>query len=243
MKDGLRAALVDVGGTLWPNTFTMTDGAHRERLAAVEQALGPDSGVAGELIDAIVEAVEEGAVSERRREADAIIGRALGRRGLASDEAGVRRVRQALCVHLGRVISPFDGSDDLLAGIKQLGLACVILSNTTFRDAEMYERDFAALGWDRWIDGCVTSVDVGCGKPDVLIFNRALDVAGAAPGACVMIGNSEEADIVPARRLGMGAIRVAIEEPRPPTTEADATVDSLADALGVLRAWCGPRGA
>jgi FMN phosphatase YigB (HAD superfamily) len=52
-----------------------------------------------------------------------------------------------------------------------------------------------------------------------------------------MIGNSEEADIVPARRLGMRAIRVAIEEPAPAVTLAGACVTSLDQVPDVLRAW------
>jgi len=43
--------------------------------------------------------------------------------------------------------------------------------------------------------------------------------------------------VVPAKRLGMRAIRVAIEEPKPASSEADAVTDSLEEAARVLRAW------
>lgn len=106
-----------------------------------------------------------------------------------------------------------------------------------FRDAEMYQRDFEALGWAAWVDGCVTSVDAGCRKPDQRIFELALEVAGSRPERCVMVGNSEYADIAPAVRMGMRAILVAIEDPPPLTTAAGACVTALDLTLDVLQKW------
>ncbi len=54
-----------------------------------------------------------------------------------------------------------------------------------------------------------------------------------------MIGDSEEKDIAPAKRLGMRAIRVAIEEPGPQHSEADAIGTSLSDIADVVARWCG----
>jgi FMN phosphatase YigB (HAD superfamily) len=66
------------------------------------------------------------------------------------------------------------------------------------------------------------------------MLEAALATAGVPPEACVIIGNSEARDIVPARELGMRAIRVAIEEPCPETTCADALACSLAEAASLL---------
>jgi FMN phosphatase YigB (HAD superfamily) len=134
-------------------------------------------------------------------------------------------------------LSPFHHAGELLAAIKDQGLACVIISNTWFRDAELYRLDFEAFGWGPSVDGYITSVDAGCHKPDERIFRMALQIAEAAPHRCVMVGNSEEADIVPALRLGMRAIRVAIEEPAPAVTQAGACLTSLDQVPDVLREW------
>jgi len=52
-----------------------------------------------------------------------------------------------------------------------------------------------------------------------------------------MVGNSESKDVVPARRLGLRSIRVAIEEPRPAASEADGVAGSLEEAARLLHAW------
>jgi putative hydrolase of the HAD superfamily len=111
----------------------------------------------------------------------------------------------------------------------------VILSNTTFRDAEVYARDFETLGWTRWIDACVTSVDAGCRKPDPTIFQMAIRAAGTSAKRCVMIGDSEEADILPATALGMRTIRIL--ENSGTGSAADAIANSLIEVLDTVRLW------
>jgi FMN phosphatase YigB (HAD superfamily) len=190
-----------------------------------------------EVIATITTLVDDGSAAPVRRAAERLIKTGLARHHLPVDASTVRAARQALCINLGRSVTPFAGAGELLASIKDAGLRCVVLSNTTFRDAEMYARDFAALGWDFFIDGCVTSVDIGCGKPDRRIFRAAIQEVGVDTRASAMIGNSEQADIVPAIDLGLRTVRVALEEPLPATSAADAVVDSLARARDVLLSW------
>jgi FMN phosphatase YigB (HAD superfamily) len=142
-----------------------------------------------------------------------------------------------MCVVLGGKVVAFAGAAELLAGIRGLGLRCVIVSNTTFRDGGAYQCDFDLLGWSRWIDDIVTSIDVGHLKPARQMFDVALRAAGCEPGACVMVGDSEPADIEPALALGMRTLRVAIEDPVPSTSRADAVVGSLDQVLPMVTAW------
>jgi len=83
----------------------------------------------------------------------------------------------------------------------------------------------------------VTSLDVGFRKPHPAMFEAGLREAGCATDACLMIGDSEVKDIQPAVGLGMRAIRVAIEAPRPASSAADAVVTSLSQARSVLTEW------
>jgi FMN phosphatase YigB (HAD superfamily) len=85
----------------------------------------------------------------------------------------------------------------------------------------------------------VTSVDAGCRKPDPRIFAMAVTLAGVPARDCVMIGDSEEADIGPAMAFEMRTIRVvdAVVD-----SAADAVVTSLAQALETIRVWTVPRG-
>jgi FMN phosphatase YigB (HAD superfamily) len=229
----LRAALVDVGGTLLPETVILDHAARRARTTAVSEALAtfPQADIEG-LIDFLAGYPPR----ELRRSASSVIATALTDRRFPADADTVRRVRHAMCEDLSTV-PPLPGAAALLAGIRALGLRSVIVSNTTFHDTHTYTAGFASLGWDRWIDGCVTSFDVGWGKPDRRLFTAAVTVAGAASDSCVMIGNREGADIVPALEMRMRAIRVAIEEPLPIRSAAHAITNSLSDALAILRSW------
>jgi len=244
----IGTVFVDVGGTLLPNGLLVSAAAHQRRLRALSSVLAsgrrvpraelaapaPEATaalVAGE-VDAEMDAAPE-------QPADALIASALAAHGFELGGEMVRRARQALCVPLAGNLAPFEHAPQLLSAIKDMGLGCVVVSNTTFRDAELYRQDFEAFGWDGWVDGYVTSVDAGCCKPDERMFRLALDMAATPPERCVMVGNSEEADIVPALRLGMQAIRVAIEEPAPAVTAAGACVTGLDQAARVLRAWAG----
>ncbi|HXW81358.1 MAG TPA: HAD family hydrolase [Acidimicrobiales bacterium] len=230
----IETVFVDFGGTLMPNALPMTAELEESRARSLSAVLGPEPASAL----AIIEAIEMALLSAPDDPADVVVADTLEGFGFRPDGVIARRVRQAVTVPLAGTLSPFPHAGDFLAGIKRLGSRCVILSNTLLRDAEMYMRDFDALGWAASIDGCVTSVDAGCRKPDERIFQLALDVAGSRPDRSVMVGNTERADIEPAVGLGMRAILVAIEEPPAQTTAADVCVTSLDQALEVLQKWC-----
>lgn len=233
----LKAALVDVGGTLWPNTWVQTDAEQAARLAAVAKVLpGADQAELAVAVHGLTSRIEGSTGTEVRRAAVDLIRQTLDEHGWPSDPDTVRSVRQGLCPNLGALITPFDGAAEFLAGIKALGLVCVVLSNTTFRDAELYGRDFATLNWDGWLNGCVTSVDAGFAKPDRRIFEIAREQVGAPAESCVMIGDSEVADILPALELGFRTVRVCIEETLTDSA-AHATATSLIEALGAIHSW------
>ena len=116
----------------------------------------------------------------------------------------------------------------------------MIVSNTFWRDADAYVRDFGGLGLE--IDGVVTSLDTGFRKPHASMFDEALRLAGCDARACVFIGNVEELDIEPAAERGMRTIRVCIEDPVPERSRADAVVTSLHDAAEIIRDWTRPAG-
>ena len=60
------------------------------------------------------------------------------------------------------------------------------------------------------------STQLGCGKPDQIIFERALRDLGVAARDCIFVGDSYERDMLPARRMGMKTIWVKGPNPRLP---------------------------
>jgi len=79
------------------------------------------------------------------------------------------------------------------------------------------------------LDGIVTSAEVGARKPSPEIFDRALQLARAAPEQAVHIGDSIEEDVVGARNAGIEPILIRRDGGAPaPSLTTIATLAELA---------------
>jgi HAD superfamily hydrolase (TIGR01509 family) len=244
----LQVALIDVGGTLWPNSWPLreTDGnGRRTRVAKAMPDLGPEAVAA--LVDDLITSSRIG--DEARSvntehtvqvpPAELLVATSLERQGLASDADTVARIRRAMALPVADRLKPLPGAVELLSEIHALGMRNIIASNTYWRDAESYWEDFRLLGMADHVDAIVTSVDAGHLKPHPAVFEMAARAGGATPGRCVVIGNKESNDIEPALALGMRAILVHPDDPTPLSSRAHAVAPDLwacADALKAMLA-------
>jgi len=237
--------MIDVGGTLWPNSWPIreTDGHGRhQRVAAAMPALEPL------VVDALVaDLIEHSRFGDEARAlstetpstiaaADVLIAGSLARQGLPSDVHSISGIRRAMALPVADRMKPLPGAIELLAEIHALGLRTIIASNTYWRDADSYWDDFRQLGMASYIDAIVTSVDAGHLKPHPAVFKMALGVAGSPPERCVFIGNREENDIEPALALGMQTILVYPDDPKPASSRAHAVVPDLWECAAALKA-------
>ncbi|MGH7761527.1 MAG: HAD family hydrolase [Candidatus Dormibacteraceae bacterium] len=245
MSKALNAALIDVGGTLWPNSwpFRNTDGAGRhQRVAAAMpmlEAAAIDALVA-DLLDSSRIGDEARAISTETSDAiagaEVLIAASLVRQGLASEAVSIARIRRAMALPVADRMKPLPGAIELLGEIRALGMRSIIASNTYWRDAESYWQDFRVLGMADCVDAIVTSVDAGHLKPHPAVFEMAMRVAKCPPERCVVIGNREENDIEPALALGMRTILVYPDDPKPASSQAHAVVPDLWECARVLKA-------
>ena len=232
----LRAALVDVGGTLWPDGGTTSPPA-AETAARLRAAL-PDEDPA--LLERLRPALEKAVTAysgELAQDTEDLVARVAARLGLDLDGDAALAVRRAMNVPADRLVRMFTGAPELLLALRVLGLRTVIVSNAYWRDAAAYRRDFETFGVGGLIDGIVSSVDLRRRKPDPAMLLAGAAAAGCEPRECVMIGNVEEKDVLPALVLGMRALRVAPGAERAPRSAAGASVTTLAEAAGVVRRW------
>jgi FMN phosphatase YigB (HAD superfamily) len=226
----LRAALLDVGGTLWPNALPAF-GEPDPRLAPLRLALTwLDASEALELLGAALR--EENGVTQ---DTHAVVAAAL--RHMGAHDADPVAVRRALCVPASAGLNMFPGTRNLLVHLRALGLRTVIVSDVQTRGAAEYLADFTYFDVGHLVDAVITSLDVGYRKPHHAVFEAALREAGCEAGECVMVGNSEASKIEPATALGMRTIRVAIEEPRPHSSAADAIATSLEEVAELITRW------
>jgi FMN phosphatase YigB (HAD superfamily) len=235
----LTAALIDVGGTLWPDGWPWVpedQGVRTSRLRRALPGLEPED--ASSLLRALDQSAAQLADS-LEQDPDRYVADPLRGHRLEATAEQVAATVDAMCLPARSLVKLFPGAAGLLHAVRRAGLGCVIVSNTYWRTGAAMAHDFRELGVAEQIDAIVSSVDVGFRKPHPAMFEAAMAAAGAPAGACAMVGNSESKDVVPAKRLGMRTIRVAIEEPEPAGSEADAVVDSLEAAARLLRAWAG----
>jgi FMN phosphatase YigB (HAD superfamily) len=244
----LEVALIDVGGTLWPNSWPLreTDGhGRRVRVAAAMPDLAPA------VIEALVnDLAQSSRIGDEARSintehtvvippAEVLVATSLKRQGLPADEQSVARIRRAMAVPVADRIQPLPGAIALLVAIHALGMRSIIASNTYWRDAESYWEDFRLLGMADHVDAIVTSVDAGHLKPHPAVFEMAMRAGGAPAERCVVIGNKESNDIEPALALGMRAILVHPDDPVPTSSRAHAVAPDLWACAQALKAMLG----
>jgi putative hydrolase of the HAD superfamily len=111
------------------------------------------------------------------------------------------------------------------------------LSNNTSQIREVL-RDYRV---DRYFSIIGISEAVGYAKPDPRFFQYVLDEAGCRSDEAMMVGDRIDADIIPARAMGMRTawVRVGLyglESPEPVSDieTPDLAVDSLAHLAAVL---------
>ena len=246
MKATLGAALVDVGGTLWPNSWPRrkTDGRGRVlRLRAALPELSLDDATA--LVDELNTKSSDlngGTImiSELIRvDANELVTMCLRDHGVPDSPATVTAVRRAMAIPIDDRFRPLPGAVELLATIRELGLRCVIASNTYWRDAQSYWDDFQLLGMAQYIDAVVTSVDAGHLKPHLAVFELSVRAAEVPAEQCVVIGNKESNDVEPALAMGMRAILVHPDDPPPTSSRAHAIAPDLWECAQALKVMLG----
>lgn len=246
MRAPLAAALVDVGGTLWPNSWPLRENDTEDRVARVRAALSTNAADRADRL--VADLIKESRFSEAADadtkahvvgEANAVVKKCLEHHQMHATPEDVAKVRRAMALPVVDRFLPLAGAVELLAAIKELGLTCVIASNTYWRDASGYREDFDAMGMGASIDAIVTSVDAGYMKPHPALFHLAMKTAGTTPVRCVMIGNKEDNDILPAAALGMRTILVHPDDPIPASSKADAVAPDLWKCAETLRLMLG----
>ncbi|GAA2268184.1 hypothetical protein GCM10010415_37150 [Streptomyces atrovirens] len=84
-----------------------------------------------------------------------------------------------------------------LSELRRLGVRVVIAGNQTPRAGRLLR------GLDLPADLIVTSGEWGVAKPDPAFFQRVIEVAQAAPGATVYVGDHPANDVFPAKAAGL----------------------------------------
>jgi putative hydrolase of the HAD superfamily len=96
--------------------------------------------------------------------------------------------------------------DEVLSELKQRGYKLGIITNTVTSREEHVRIALRKIDCEKYFDCIVTSVDMGCNKPDKKIFLTALKRLGVKPEEAMMVGDRITTDIAGGNRLGMKTV-------------------------------------
>ena len=160
--------------------------------------------------DGVIEEVEyPGEVRALLRECDVEV-----------DDAGLRAFLEAEHAAWAPARQLASTTHALLETLRDRGLKLGLVSNA-IDPPDLLHRDLADFGVAGRLDVAVFSSEVGRRKPDPVIFERALDALGVAPGRTLMVGDRVAVDIAGAKALGMKTCQALwfaadeLEEPEP----------------------------
>ena len=102
------------------------------------------------------------------------------------------------------------------------------------------EQRLEKLGLFKYIDLVIASSEEGVAKPDLRIFQIALDRANCKPEEAVMVGDRIDNDIIPANIIGMKTVWIkqgfgSYAEPKTIEEQPDYIVNSLAEIAELFR--------
>lgn len=131
--------------------------------------------------------------------------------------------------------NPFEDAAETLEALKERGYHLGIIANQVQGTAQRLD----AWGLLKYFDVVAASAELGVAKPDPLIFEKALELAGCQPYDSVMVGDRLDNDIHPAKELGMRTvwIRKGLSQYQPVDlgkNVADWIIENLSDLKAIF---------
>jgi putative hydrolase of the HAD superfamily len=224
----IRAILFDMGGTL------DGDGQHwLDRFVSLYQSAGvmlPRATLRGAFDEAERQANQDQAIasSDFGQMIALYVKWQLAHLGLTND----RLQEQLVTGFSGPVRKAAQANVPLLAELKERGFELGVVSN----GCGNVENLCADFGYTPFLSVIVDSRRIGVSKPDPAIFVHAAEKLGRAPSEIMMVGDSFDRDVRPAKEIGMKTAWLEGIEPRdcPDPSLVDLRLRALADLRGAL---------
>lgn len=132
--------------------------------------------------------------------------------------------------------SPFADACETLEALKERGYRLGIIANQVTGTAQRLDE----WGLLDFFDVVAASAELGVAKPEKLIFEKALELAGCQPCNSVMVGDRLDNDIHPAKALGMRTVWIrkglsTYQSADLGRNIADWIIDDLSDLKEIFR--------
>lgn len=222
----LKAAFFDVGDTLvehWAPREATTLIARERLCAELGEQPWLDELLAAEIEPVLprsfAQVIAAGEDIHAPQETLRWYGEWFSRRGIALDGIDLDRLRALMCVPLKQISTPVTGALEAVRWCAGHGMRVVLVTNTLARgDAEALA-DWRDFELDDAIHAVVSSHSTGHRKPHRAMFDRALELAEAAPAEAFHVGDNLIADVWGAQQVGIRAVWRRSRRARRPTDE------------------------
>jgi putative hydrolase of the HAD superfamily len=158
-----------------------------------------------------------------------IVSLAFANLGLSDDEGISQSIADAYGKMVDDVTIPFPHAVETLETLRARGFRLGLLTNGGTQVQRSKIKRFAL---DRFFDTILIEGEFGRGKPDPLIFERALEELKVKPSDAWMIGDDLRGDVAPAQRLGILGIWLDAQRrgvPKFSHVQPDRILHSLSD--------------
>ena len=246
MDSPVRAFVFDVGDTLWFEAKTpdpdVIAALEAERVAPLLREWGipleePLAPLMAEIWQAYITAGEIEVERERYRDPSLpfLIRGAMATRGIELSETQAERWwREAWIASTDFGLQLYPDTLDVLRALNAAGMTIGVNTNRPCTGAMFMETGAAPLGFAEYIDHAVCSGDTGYYKPHPSTFELILERLALPASAVAMVGDSLEADIEPAKAMGMRTVwKLNGRHDVPESPAADFTVHDLNEILAL----------
>jgi len=155
--------------------------------------------------------------------------------GVATLRAGILEAFAGQGV--GAELTLLDGAADALAALSARGIRLGIICDVGFTPSPVLLGHLERHGVLKYFDHWSFSDEVGVYKPDVRIFDHALEGLGRPdPARCVHVGDRRRTDVAGAQAVGIRAVRItaAFEDDSEDDPSGDVVISSYEELLPAL---------
>ncbi len=133
--------------------------------------------------------------------------------------------------HTKASIAPFPTASVTLHKLKAEGHQLYIATNGT--SVKQWDK-LIRLGLALFFDSVFVSEEIGREK-DPEFYKKVLEILGAKPQECIMVGDREDNDIKPAKAVGMVTVRMLKGKHTEVPSDADYTIDKMSELIQIVQ--------
>lgn len=149
---------------------------------------------------------------------------------------------KSVCTSFGLKPAPWNSDDEVVYPEAENCLRVLskrynigVIANQNPGSKERLEK----IGLLKYIDLVIASAEEGVAKPDLRIFQIALERADCKPEEAVMVGDRIDNDIIPANKIGMKTVWIrqgfgGLVKPQAAAEKPDYTINSLNELFEII---------